>query len=104
MKLMLQIKSVLPNPKLGDLTIEPITRLKPGQFLIPGFVDCHFHAVQYPNLGLGYDTDLLDWLEKYTFPLERKFSDTEFAEKILDAVVVSIFTYLKNLKIFLWKK
>ncbi|XP_051170296.1 guanine deaminase [Leptopilina boulardi] len=81
------ISSVLPNPKLEDLTIEPIIRLKPGQFLIPGFVDCHFHAVQLPNLGLGYDSPLLDWLEKYTFPLERKFVNNEFADEVLDAVV-----------------
>ena len=70
------------------MTIEPITRLSPGQFFIPGLVDCHFHAVQVPNIGLGYDATLLEWLEKYTFPLEKKFSDNELAEKIFDAVVV----------------
>ncbi|XP_043483099.1 guanine deaminase [Leptopilina heterotoma] len=81
------IISILPNPKVEDLTIEPIIRLSQGQFLIPGFVDCHFHAVQLPNIGLGYDSPLLEWLEKYTFPLERKFSNDEFTDRVMDAVV-----------------
>lgn len=57
--------------------------------MIPGFVDGHIHAVQLPNLGIGYDKGLLDWLEAYTFPLEKKYSDEKFAEKVFDAVVVS---------------
>ncbi len=63
--------------------------MKNGQFLIPGFVDGHIHAVQMPNLGIGYDKCLLDWLDTYTFPLERKYADKKFAEKVFDAVVVS---------------
>lgn len=63
--------------------------LKDSQILIPGLIDAHIHAPQYPNAGLGYDETLLDWLRKYTFPLENKFTDTEFAGKIYDAIVVS---------------
>jgi len=59
------------------------------QFLIPGFIDTHIHAPQFPNLGLGYDLTLLDWLDKYTFPLEAKFSDADFAQKVYQAVIVS---------------
>lgn len=65
-------------------------RLKSTQFIIPGLIDTHIHAVQYPNCGLGYDKSLLDWLESYTFPLEKKFKDTLYAKKVFDAVVVCI--------------
>lgn len=65
-----------------------VNRLVDGQFMMPGFIDGHTHAVQFPNLGLGYDKCLLDWLETYTFPLEREYIHTEFAEKVFEAVVV----------------
>ncbi|KAL0868434.1 hypothetical protein ABMA27_007932 [Loxostege sticticalis] len=64
-----------------------IVRLTDDQVLIPGFVDCHTHAPQFPNLGLGLDRPLLEWLEKYTFPLEKRYSDVEFAAKVYDVVV-----------------
>lgn len=62
--------------------------LRPGQLLLPGFVDAHVHAPQFPNAGLGYDKTLLDWLESYTFPLEARYADQEFATRVYDAVVV----------------
>ncbi|CAG8788433.1 10682_t:CDS:2, partial [Racocetra fulgida] len=45
------------------------------------------HAPQYPNAGTGMDLPLLDWLNKYTYPLEKKFSSIEFAKKIYPIVV-----------------
>jgi len=53
-----------------------------NHLLIPGFVDLHFHAVQYGNLGLGLDEKLLDWLNVYTFKEEEKFKDLAYAEII----------------------
>lgn len=64
--------------------------LEDSQILIPGLVDAHVHAPQYPNAGLGYDRSLLEWLQDYTFPLESKYYDTEFAGKVYDAIVVSL--------------
>ncbi|CAH0731824.1 unnamed protein product, partial [Brenthis ino] len=61
--------------------------LGPNQFLMPGFVDCHTHAPQFPNIGLGLDRPLLEWLDKYTFPLESQYSDKEFAASVYDQVV-----------------
>ncbi|CAG9762268.1 unnamed protein product [Ceutorhynchus assimilis] len=61
--------------------------LKQSQILIPGFVDTHIHAPQYPNAGLGYDKTLLDWLNCYTFNLERRYRDLNLAENVFDAVV-----------------
>lgn len=45
----------------------------PSKFLVPGFFDTHIHASQFPNIGLGSELPLLDWLEHYTFALENKF-------------------------------
>ena len=36
--------------------------------VIPGLNDLHTHAPQYAFRGTGMDLELLDWLEKYTFP------------------------------------
>ncbi|KZC07509.1 Guanine deaminase, partial [Dufourea novaeangliae] len=58
-----------------------------GAIYVGNFIDCHIHAVQLPNLGVGYDKTLLEWLETYTFPLEKKYVDEKFAEQVFDAVV-----------------
>jgi guanine deaminase len=46
--------------------------------IMAGFVDCHAH---YPQTGIiaSYGSQLLEWLEKYTFPEESKFSDPAYA-------------------------
>jgi guanine deaminase len=41
--------------------------------LMPGLVDLHAHIPQLPNAGVGAGLDLLTWLERYIFPLERDF-------------------------------
>lgn len=65
----------------------PATRLTKQQFLLPGFVDCHIHAPQYPNLGLGLDMPLLDWLRTYTFPVESTYDNAAFARHVYNRVV-----------------
>ncbi|XP_057318385.1 guanine deaminase [Microplitis mediator] len=82
-----QILEVFKKPEVSDIEADVVTKLDKGQFLVPGFIDCHVHAVQLPNIGLGYDKSLLDWLEAHTFPLELKYSDNEFADKVFDFVV-----------------
>ncbi|KAH9814391.1 hypothetical protein DFH28DRAFT_894635, partial [Melampsora americana] len=62
-------------------------RLRNGEFLIPGFIDTHTHAVQYTNLGVGEGYELLDWLQKFTFPEEIKYSSELYAQKIFEKVV-----------------
>ncbi|NLM16753.1 MAG: guanine deaminase [Candidatus Riflebacteria bacterium] len=52
-----------------------------GNLIIPGFTDTHLHAPQINNIGLGYDEELLSWLEKYTFPEEAKYKNKDFAKK-----------------------
>jgi guanine deaminase len=52
--------------------------------LMPGLVDLHAHVPQLPNAGVGAGLDLLTWLERYIFPLERDF-DVATAELIAPA-------------------
>ncbi|MEA2576425.1 MAG: guanine deaminase [Chloroflexota bacterium] len=52
--------------------------------LLPGMVDLHAHLPQLPNAGLGAGLDLLTWLERYIFPLERGF-DEAAAERLAPA-------------------
>lgn len=62
-------------------------RLPEGQYLLPGLVDLHVHAPQFPQLGSALDAPLEDWLQTYTFPLEAKYSDTGFACETYDALI-----------------
>jgi guanine deaminase len=47
--------------------------------LMPGLIDLHVHLPQLPNAGLGSGLDLLTWLDRYIFPLERAY-DRSVAE------------------------
>ncbi len=47
-----------------------------GKLIIPGLIDCHVHYPQVDAIA-SYGNQLLDWLERYTFPEESKFSDVE---------------------------
>src|SRR6187402_2564730 len=43
--------------------------------VLPGMVDLHAHLPQLPNAGLGAGLDLLTWLDRYIFPLERAYGE-----------------------------
>ena len=49
--------------------------------IFPGMVDLHVHAPQYAFRGMCMDLELMDWLNRYTFPEEEKYEDHEYAEK-----------------------
>lgn len=51
--------------------------------LTPGFIDTHIHYPQTDVIGSG-GRNLLEWLENYTFPAERRFSDAEYARTTAD--------------------
>jgi guanine deaminase len=52
------------------------------RLLIPAMNDLHVHASQYRNQGLAMDLELMDWLQRYTYPEELKYADTAYAEKM----------------------
>jgi guanine deaminase len=61
-----------------------------GSLILPGFVDTHVHSPQFDVIG-SYGTELLDWLNNYTFPAERRYADPdvarEGAERFCDALL-----------------
>jgi guanine deaminase len=61
-----------------------------GRYVLPGFVDLHLHAPQYPQLGKALDCSLEDWLARYTFPLEARYADLAFAQRAYDALVADL--------------
>ena len=65
---------------------KPDVQLHEG-FLVPGFVDLHIHAPQYPQLGKALDCPLEEWLTRYAFPLEARYADAAFAHKSYHALV-----------------
>ena len=64
--------------------------LAEGTLLMPGLVDLHIHAPQWPQLGTGLDLPLERWLFDYTFPLEARYADTAFAAAVWDDLVPSL--------------
>ena len=60
------------------------------RLIIPGLCDLHTHAPQFAFRALGSDLELLDWLEKYTFPEESKYSNLDYARKAYDVFVNAI--------------
>ena len=69
-----------------DASGELVT-LPAGFYILPGFVDLHVHAPQYPQLGDALDVPLEVWLQKYTFPLEAHYQDAAFARRIYGLLV-----------------
>ena len=64
-----------------------------NRLIIPGFVDLHLHAAQFPQCGVGMTHQLLQWLEDYTFDLEREYQDPKFAEKVYTAFADKLVAY-----------
>jgi len=63
------------------------TVLPSSTVLLPGLVDLHVHAPQWPQLGTGLDLALSDWLADYAFPLESRFDDLDFARTVWSDLV-----------------
>jgi guanine deaminase len=64
-----------------------LVRTRAGQYLLPGMVDLHVHAPQWPQLGKALDLPLEEWLQTYTFPLEARYSDPAFAQSEYESLV-----------------
>lgn len=80
------ITAIIPpnDPQQGAMIAalgDDLARLSASTFALPGFVDLHVHAPQYPQLGLALDEPLEVWLQKYTFPLEARYADLAFAQE-----------------------
>jgi len=54
-----------------------------NHLIMPGFIDTHVH---YPQIDMiaSHGEQLLEWLEKYTFPAESKFGDEGYASFVAE--------------------
>lgn len=64
----------------------PITSLgwpieETSHLIFPGFIDSHIHYPQY-HVRAAFGADLLDWLERYTFPEEARFEALDYARHV----------------------
>ena len=50
-----------------------------GRLILPGFIDTHVHSPQLDVIA-SYGTELLDWLDRHTFPAEGRYADAAHAE------------------------
>jgi guanine deaminase len=61
-----------------------------GKLILPGFIDTHVHSPQLDVIA-SYGTELLEWLNTYTFPAEKRYADPEVAaagaERFVDALL-----------------
>lgn len=62
-------------------------------FLFPGLVDAHIHAPQWPQMGTGLDLPLERWLLEYTFPLEARYRDLDWAQKVWTDLVSGLLAH-----------
>lgn len=52
-----------------------------GKLIVPGFVDTHIHFAQ-TDIIASNGAQVLEWLEKYAFPAERRFADPAHADEV----------------------
>lgn len=64
-----------------------LERLPKKVVLLPGLIDLHNHAPQWPQMGKALDVPLEVWLNQYTFPLESRYSDVGFAASVYRSLV-----------------
>jgi guanine deaminase len=67
-----------------------LSQLGEGQYLLPGLVDLHVHAPQWPQMGKALDVPLNRWLQEHTFPLEARYEDCGFASRVYESLVSAL--------------
>jgi guanine deaminase len=80
------------SPDVGRLVAafaatKSLVTLGPEQYLLPGLVDLHVHAPQWPQLGKALGLPLEEWLQIHTFPLEARFADVHYAQSVYESLV-----------------
>lgn len=66
------LKHRYPNVSIDDHS---------GMLIVPGFIDVHIHFPQTGIIG-SYGEQLLQWLNRYTFPTEQRFQDKAYASEV----------------------
>jgi guanine deaminase len=57
-----------------------------GRLIMPGFIDTHIHFSQ-TDIIASYGKQLLEWLETYVFPAERRFEQAVYATEVAEFFV-----------------
>lgn len=60
------------------------------QIISAGFIDAHLHFPQYRMIA-AYATDLLDWLNRYTFIEEQRYGDIDIANEAAGLFLTELF-------------
>ena len=63
-----------------------------GRLILPGFIDSHVHSPQLDVIA-SYGAELLDWLNNYTFPAERRYADPGVAQAGAAAFLDTLFAH-----------
>lgn len=61
-------------------------------WILPGLIDTHVHAAQMPVIA-SWGEQLLDWLNRYTFPAERRFEDPLVARQQSDVFLDTLLAH-----------
>ncbi len=108
--------NIMQTPRLGELesltnamidvdaggTITSLTTNYTGRVdhdfgehavMLPGLIDTHIHAAQWPQLGTGLDLPLERWLFDYTFPIEHRLTEAGFAAKVWPDMVSTLLAH-----------
>jgi guanine deaminase len=79
-----KVSNVGPAQKLmTDLSEDVSIKHYKDSLILPGFIDCHVHYPQTEIIG-AFGAQLIDWLNKYTFVAEQKFSDKKYASEVAE--------------------
>ncbi len=78
-----KIKDYGPWSALGESYSHLDIAAYPDRLILPGFIDTHIHYPQTEMIA-AFGEQLLEWLEKYTFPTELKFRDKAYARSVAD--------------------
>lgn len=76
------LKSLYKTAKIIDYS---------GRLIVPGMIDTHVHYPQ-TEMVAAYGDQLLDWLNNYTFPTERNFSDPVYASRVANSFLDQLIT------------
>ena len=68
---------------------EPVTDYG-DRLILQSFSDLHLHGPQFPQVGMGMDLPMLDWLNTYTFPLEARFADLKYAQSVYERLAKAL--------------
>ncbi len=69
-----RILSISKDVKDNSITVDDMSDC----VCYPGFIDLHTHIYQY-NIRGSYKSHLLEWLNTFTFPEERKTSESDYS-------------------------